>query len=144
MKVLKLALCCGFLLGLSGCESGRYVPVSGVVTLNGTPLVGAMVLFQPTGGNDTGGYGSFARTDSEGRFSLEVAAPKPIPGAKVGKHRVTIGMPEKAQNTTSDAMVKTKVKFKDPVPERYNTKSELDFEVTGKGTDQANFALTSP
>ena len=44
----------GLLLGAAaGCgEKSKYVPVSGVVKLNGQPYPNAVVVFQPVGGKD--------------------------------------------------------------------------------------------
>jgi hypothetical protein len=65
------------LFAIIGCGGVKYVPVSGVVTLDGKPLANAMVLFQPIG--DQGGVGSTAKTDSEGRYKLEASTPVPTP-----------------------------------------------------------------
>lgn len=58
--------------------------VSGVVTLDGTPLAGALVTFQPT----TGGAPSHALTDATGRYDLQYS--RSVAGARVGDHEVTI------------------------------------------------------
>jgi hypothetical protein len=90
---------CAALAGLAalaavGCGGPRYVPVSGVVTLNGKPYPGAVVNFQPvaTGGDAYPGRGSYGHTDSEGRFTLVVD--DKVKGAVVGKHRVRIATRE--------------------------------------------------
>jgi hypothetical protein len=57
----------------SGCQD-NIVPVSGEVTLNGKPLAGAVVTFQPVG-SQTGkspqpvATGSVGRTDALGYYS---------------------------------------------------------------------------
>jgi hypothetical protein len=43
-------------------------------------------------------------------------------------------------NPTGKAMPKL---VKDVIPDRYNTNSILEFEVTSSGTDKANFDLSS-
>jgi hypothetical protein len=143
--ILAIGFCVSWLL--VGCGGATYVPVSGVVTMDGKPLPNAMVFFQPIG--DSGGVGSTAKTDSDGRYKLEASTPIPTTGALVGKHRVTIGsVPSTLSNPNdSDAANpggKAAPKLaKDTIPERYNTKSELEFDVPSSGTDKANFDLKS-
>src|SRR5262249_34965527 len=75
-----------------GCGGGpKVAPVSGRVTLDGQPLAGASVNFQPLsdGNNLNPGPGSYGKTDADGRYSLRVVVDD-RPGAFVGKHRVEI------------------------------------------------------
>jgi hypothetical protein len=65
------------------------VPVSGRVTLDGQPLAGAVVTFQPLRPENPRAGGSTGRTDAQGQFVLTLIDP-PTPGALVGKHIVTI------------------------------------------------------
>ncbi len=76
---------------LAGCgDRVTVAPVSGVVTYAGKPLAGASITTQPIGkGTRDPGSGSFATTDSEGRFELELVKPS-RKGAVVGEHRVMI------------------------------------------------------
>jgi hypothetical protein len=77
---------------IAGCgEKPSIAPVSGIVTLNGTPLAGASIITQPIAAGDSlnAGYGSFATADDEGRFELELVKP-PMKGAIIGEHRVMI------------------------------------------------------
>lgn len=107
---------------LIGCESksAAFAPVSGVVTLDGKPLPGAHVSFQPVGKAENPGLGSVGIADESGRF--ELTTPRRDVGAVRGKHSVVISAPEDHP----------------PLPE-----TDLDFEVPDGGTDQANFNLTS-
>src|SRR3977135_1292047 len=76
----------------AGCHRD-VVPVSGRVTLNGQPLAGAVVTFQPRGNTQSprpAGTGSIGHTNEQGRFSLRMVKPDQ-PGAVVGDHTVTIG-----------------------------------------------------
>lgn len=79
------------LLGvLSGCggkvDSGpALVPVTGKVILDGKPLVGATVTFNPTQG--TPGNGAFGVTDAEGKFTLTDYSLNP--GCPAGDYGVT-------------------------------------------------------
>ncbi len=154
MSRLQAAAVAVVLATLAGCGSGgNYVPVSGVVTYNGEPLKGVQVMFQPmaTTGMDTGGVGSFAMTDDNGRYTLEASTPSPTKGALVGKHRVRIAFPPKAgeaPDNESDVVVPavkggSKLPAQ-PIPAKYNSESKLEFEVPAAGTKDADFKLDGP
>jgi len=65
-------------------------PASGIVTLDGKPLVGATITTQPVATNSrTPGSGSFSHTDDRGHFELELVQPA-MKGAIIGPHRVMI------------------------------------------------------
>ena len=81
-------------LSTVGCQGRSYdvAEVSGRVTLDGKPLADAQVMFQPVATSDKNtspGPGSWGKTDSDGRYRLEIVEPAE-PGAVVGTHRVTI------------------------------------------------------
>lgn len=129
------------LVAALGC-GGRYVPVSGQVTLNGEPLADAYVTFQPMGGptNPEPGPGSHGKTDAEGRFTLLVVGDGRT-GAVVGRHSVSISaytgeIPEPTEERVQ--------KVENKVPERYNAETTLRIEVPAGGTTGANFELVSP
>lgn len=127
----SLLVCSLFVLG---CGQGKDVaPVSGLVTLDGEPLAGASVAFQPIGANP--GSGSYGRTDSEGRFSLQLVNPDE-PGAVVGRHRVSITLSEGESSSDAGPVV-------EKVPARYNRNSELEVEVPAGGADSVRFDLRS-
>lgn len=133
-----------------GCDSGpRYVPVSGVISLNGKPYGEAVVSFQPmaTEGNQNPGRGSSSYTDAEGKFHLKTDDGNE--GAVPGKHRVRIMTkgndmvlfdPEKGSPDSLPAGRKHKI---DPVPPSWNVDSDKEFEVPAKGTDLANFDIVT-
>src|SRR5262245_63020270 len=77
--------------GAAGCGTRGLAPVSGRVTLDGSPAAGVHVSFQPVGseGQKNPGGGSYAITDNDGRFTLKTVD-KDQNGAFVGKHRVEI------------------------------------------------------
>jgi hypothetical protein len=81
------SVCVGIvLLAGTGCGgSGKPVPVQGVVTLDGSPLPRATVLFlhQDAGGRDANGF-----TDADGVFRLSTF--KTDDGALPGKYKVII------------------------------------------------------
>jgi hypothetical protein len=127
------------LISLGGCGSGRFAPVSGTVTLDGKPLPNASVNFQPAESKDSG-LASAGKTDASGRYNLRVVVNN-ASGAVVGKHRVSIST-LKEDDPTKDLPPGT-LPPKDPIPARYNAKSELTFDVPAGGTSKADFTLTS-
>jgi hypothetical protein len=96
---LLAALC---LIALAGCGSTKGGPatieVTGTVTLNGTAVDGASVVFSPEIGSNDGRLASQATTDSTGRFKLSthVGGGKFKSGIVPGKYTVTIAKPDPA------------------------------------------------
>jgi hypothetical protein len=114
-------------------SGGRGLPelgdVSGVVTLDGKPLAGAMVTFVPQiedGDAASHVAPSTGMTDASGRYSLMYV--KDVEGAAVGTHIVMISAP--------------KPNGAESLPRKYNSASELSFEVK-PGNNDAPFELTS-
>lgn len=157
MNRVRLALAAG-LLALGGCNSSPYAlaPVAGLVTLDGKPLAGAAVEFQPSDpGNVNPGPGSSATTGEDGRYTLQVVGGKA--GAVVGPHRVTVsklaaaapkraarGLPEKGGAPAPDAGASEQdAPQLDLVPARYNRATTLKFDVPAGGSQSVDFALTS-
>ena len=134
------------LAAVCGCGGPKFVPVSGVVSLDGKPYDKAVVTFQPIGGSDNPypGRGSSAFTDASGRYELIC---DDVNGAVVGKHRVRImtrgndvvlgstegGTPDDAPTGRSF----------DPIPPEWNALSEKEFDVPAGGTDKANFEIVT-
>ena len=115
-----------------GCGGGT-ANVSGVVTLDGKAVEGATVTFTPDS-KDGGGVGaSYGKTDAEGRFTLRTVSGDKS-GAVVGKHKVTIS--QSLPDPTNPEGI-----AKELIPTRYNTKSDLTFDVPSGGSDKANFEL---
>jgi hypothetical protein len=128
------------LVATSGCSDAQkaLAPVSGVVTLDGKPLAGASVRFQPVApaGETISGKGSYAFCGPDGRFELSTIDDKP--GAVVGDHTVRIYGPKAQANSATDEGGRRPPEI---VPRRYNSQTELKFTVPSDGTDQANFDL---
>jgi hypothetical protein len=108
----------------TGCGGEQFGDVTGRVTLDGEPLVGATVEFQPEGGSPAYGV-----TDEQGRYKLLFSADQQ--GATVGIHRVRImsfneGRPQENER----------------VPARYNRESELVREVK-RGQQTIDFELST-
>lgn len=137
LNLPKCILFSSLLLLLTGCSSGsgEAVPdladVSGVVTMDGSPLVNAKVIFEPL---ETTGKArrraSSATTQEDGSYSLEYN--EDASGASLGKHRVMI---IKLTDNPEDA-------GKQLVPTKYNDKSELTADVKAGG-NTINFDLKS-
>jgi hypothetical protein len=132
------------LITLSGCgKPYKVTPVSGKVTLDGKPLAKASVTFVPMASKENLNPGptSQGATDADGRFTLRIDPD--TPGSVVGKCRIyitTLLTDPIAGDQDAGGPVK---KVKDKVPEKYNQKTELVFDVPPGGTDQANFDLKS-
>lgn len=109
----------------AGCRSSDLpdlAEVSGTVTLDGKPLAGATVIFQPV----EGGRSSQGRTDASGRYELVYL--RDIEGAIVGQHEVSI-------TTFSEESPEERV------PAKYNRQTELLVEVAPGAENELNFEL---
>ena len=98
------------LVPLVGCAKSDRPPLGGVhgtVTLDGQPLAGAIVTFEPV----EPGRGSMAMTDAQGKYELIYI--RDDKGAKPGAHRVQI--------TTSNANAGKP----ELLPPRYNAQTTL-------------------
>ena len=125
-----------------GCSAAKFAPVSGKVTLNGKALPNATVTFQPEGKEP--GPGSIGTTDAEGKYVLKMATGEAA-GAVVGKHKVSITAGGDAGSDSSAPPTPGKApNSPPPLPEEYNAKTKLTFDVPAGGTTTANFDLTSP
>jgi hypothetical protein len=123
----NLALCAILLMLFLGCSRGNQPElgnVHGRVTIDGKPLSGVVVSFQPI----QGGRQSSGETDDQGGYELIYL--RDIQGAKVGKHRVAVG--------SSDLVTPPKKRL----PARYNAKTTLEAEVR-PGDNEIDFPLTS-
>ncbi|MBA4065906.1 MAG: hypothetical protein C0501_19740 [Isosphaera sp.] len=121
-------------LCLAGCGGGPE-PVSGVVTLDGTPVEGAAVTFAPEAGDGGGVGGSYGRTGPDGRYTLKTVVGD-RPGAARGKHRVTVS------KTTADP-ANPDGRVREAIPARYTTPGALTVDVPAGGTTAADLVLTT-
>jgi hypothetical protein len=143
---MRLRFCVGLVLVvLFGCSSKSYkvAQVSGRVTLDGKPLPKASVTFAPMASkeNQNPGPTSHGLTDADGRFTLIFDTS--TTGSVVGKCRVyitTLQTDPAADERDAGGPVK---RVRDKVPEKYNQKTELVYDVPAGGTDKANFDLKS-
>jgi hypothetical protein len=127
------AFCLVFAVGCGG--SNTFVPVSGVVKLDGKPLSNAHIVFQPESSGGPSAEGSFAFTDASGAYKLRTMTSDQT-GAVVGKHRVEINLVVESDDRDPKTRPQAKV-----LPAKYNRNTELSFDVPKAGTDQANFEL---
>ena len=111
---------------VSGCGRGGpdVAPVRGHVTLDGRPLVGADIEFQPEDGRPP----ASGRTDQDGYY--ELLYKRGVIGAPVGKHTVRLSFYRNAVANPPN------------IPDRYNKQSELHEEVK-PGQNEINFDLKS-
>ena len=138
----RLLLGC-VLVAVVGCGAPqlKFAPVSGKVTLNGKPLAGASVTFEPVTEPGTTPLppSSFGKTDQNGEFTLQAVGGEN--GALVGKHRVMI-LSKDEQAATGDERRRVE-RVVEKLPRKYNADSELTFDVPPGGTTEAVFQLTS-
>jgi hypothetical protein len=131
--ITQRAYCCAAIAAavvfaaLPGCrQSDRPTlgMVAGTVTLDGRPLAGANLVFEPV----EGGRASTGYTDANGRYELFYI--RRDKGAKVGRHKVVI-------NAGDPDSGKAEI-----VPPRYNQNTTLEAEVKA-GDNTLDFALTT-
>ncbi|TWT30017.1 transthyretin-like family protein [Blastopirellula retiformator] len=134
------------LLGLPGCGGPSDQPdlgrVHGTITIDGTPLSGVVVVFQPESGRPAHG-----RTDANGQYELTYI--RDTRGTKVGRNRVEIAPSEEEDEPAQDESDTEEVQRSRPtksgkprIPARYNIKSELEADVQ-PGDNTFDFELTS-
>jgi hypothetical protein len=136
MRQTRYWTICGIvtLAMLAGCgRSGpELAPVGGRVTLDGQPIYGAQLRFQPEGS----GSPSYGSTDREGQF--ELAYKRGQKGALIGWHTVHIEMNREVVGPTGETTKRPK-----SLPARYNTQSELRREVMPDAENEIDFELES-
>ena len=130
---------CLLLAGCSDTPTSRLVPISGVITMDGQPLVGALVEFEPVpgrAGDPSFNPSSSGTTDGEGRFWLDTPFGA---GAVAGEHVVKIWETVEVESDEElDPNKKLELRL---LPEF--SKQGLPFTVPEEGTREADFALQS-
>jgi hypothetical protein len=101
--------------------------------MDGKPLADATVVFVPENGRPSG-----ARTDEDGHYVLNFAQQRK--GAIPGTSTVRILTMRDADRDENGQVIPGR---KETVPARYNTDSELTFEVEPGKKNVANFELES-
>lgn len=153
----RLACCaCLFSLALlTGCTGSEEVsdrpkthPVTGTVLLDGAPVEGAQVAFNPEG---VDAEGAFGRTDAEGRYELTTFDSGD--GAVAGNYVVTImkfDAPPSTEAASEEEYVPPEVSGARPsapknlLPAQYSdrAKSGLTATVAAEGENTFDFNLT--
>jgi hypothetical protein len=141
----RVALAILVLVALPGCGGTKGGPatidVTGTITLNGTPVDGATVLFSPDIGSSDGRLASQATTDAEGRFKLSthVGGGKLKSGIVPGKYVIAISKLDTApaKNTFSPPKNLLLPKYADPKT------SLLTAEVVSGKANDFSFPLKS-
>lgn len=145
-----------------GCGGGKdpnrpkTCPVSGIVTLSGTPVEGATVNFQLAGGKTS----SLGMTDASGKYTLSTFGGSD--GARPGDYKVSIvkydrqavqtpppgqlapgGIDEKTYAPPQATGANEPAVPKNRLPEKYANPetSQLTAKVDDKGKNEINFAL---
>ena len=92
---------------IAGCQKNPLVPVEGSVTLDGMPVTGMIICFDPQ--DETQGNGALGHVGDDSRFSLLDARGEP--GAYVGKYRISFYpalKTGKAENDPADVVATPK------------------------------------
>ena len=137
-RLLLLAACLLAVVSLGcGPRGPSLGQVTGTVTLDGKPLPGVSVTFMPESGGVASGI-----TDASGKYEITHSDGK---GAPVGKNKVAVktmnapaaavdisqlpsDSPEYAKMMASGGADYAKT-VTEPIPEKYNAKTELQFDV---------------
>ena len=128
---LFLAACVFHSCGSSGPEIGA---VTGTVLLDGRPVEGAMLIFEPK----KGGRSSTALTDASGKYELKYIGDRM--GALIGEHQVRI---TKFTKTTYEDNGKVREKgIPEIFPKTANSESNLTANVVA-GSNTFDFDLKS-
>jgi hypothetical protein len=129
-------------LGCAPSDQPELGQVSGTITLDGKPLSGIGVVFQPESGRPARGM-----TNAEGKYELTYI--RQTKGTKVGLNRVEIAPNEDAgaeddesSEDVSKASSKQSISGKPVIPARYNVRSELKVDVKS-GQNTFDFKLES-
>ncbi len=117
---------------LGGCHRGNpnFAQVYGQVRLDGEPLAGALVEFEPENGSP-----SYGVTDPYGRYTLRFNHQQS--GALIGRHTVRIT----TRRSSIDEQGKPVI-LPEKVPPQYNWRSTLQVEVR-PGSNRHDFDLKS-
>jgi hypothetical protein len=89
-------VCAWAALAAAGCGGPRHVPVSGTATVEGKPLAGLVISFNPdpARGNDAR-VSCVGRIGADGKFSLiSDDGFKVTKGARLGWYKVTVSAPD--------------------------------------------------
>lgn len=124
--------------GCSQDDGMNRKPLSGTVTVDGTPIPNGSISFEPL---SSGGLGSGAMIQS-GKYSIEQKD-----GLPPGKYRVRITGNDGKQFASSPGTLPgdedMPAETKELVPAEWNASSDKDIEVTDGGPNQFDFPIKS-
>lgn len=124
---LLVAVLASLLFGFLGCGGGDgKVPVSGVVTFDGSPMPDGYITFTPEGGGTPE-----AAPIAAGNYQVAV---------KPGTHRVEVEASRFVGEKNPIMGLQPREQY---VPARYNSETSLRSEVTPTGENVFSFDLTS-
>lgn len=111
---------------IAGCGGDQLpvVPVTGTVTLDGQPLAGALVEFQPY---DPQGSPSYGSTDDKGKYELAFSHTRK--GAWVGEHLVRISTRNENERVP------------EKLPPRYHAESDVKRQVKADEDNVLDFNI---
>jgi hypothetical protein len=137
------------LLAFFGCSEATsgpaLVPAEGVVTLDGKPLAGVQVMFDPQG--ETRGQRTYGKTDAEGKFAI--APPAGRKGTPAGEYRVVMSKLVKPDGSDFIPDPKSGPEdtggFRELLPPAYSdpAQTQLRAEIPAGGTKSLEFKLNS-
>jgi hypothetical protein len=147
------------LVGCGSSDLPNTVPVTGTVTMDGTPVDGATVNFL----SEQGSIVSGGTTDASGKFSLTTTVgSQSVPGAVVGSHGVAVVKTESSgqemadpndleatkammEKMTTNPAVTSEFKAKYVIPQKYNNpaQSQIKAQVTEAGPNDIKIELSS-
>ena len=120
------------LAAMVGCGGPKYVPVSGVVTLDGSPVANAGVMFVPIEEGPT----AAGTTDSNGRFHLKTINRT---GVIARRYRVVVSKQEVTPAANpSGSLIPMDVRVKWIVPEKFS-KAETSGLTADAASDHTEF-----
>jgi hypothetical protein len=89
LKWLTLVPCLGLIAGCSKHDGLERAPITGILTVQGTPLPGATVLFIPVQGSQTQGAGAIGTSGPDGKFQV-VSSRQDDAGIPPGEYSVAV------------------------------------------------------
>lgn len=124
-------------LAIVGCNSKNSgIEVTGNVQFNGQPLKNGLIHFEPMDGKGI----SAARQVEDGKYEFSADS-----DMKPGKYKVSIRATPPDSGLDADAAMNRgpQPPFVDPIPKKFNDKTELTVEVTTDGPNKFDFDLKS-
>lgn len=126
--------------GCGGVDGPELASVSGTVTVNGDPVEGLVIEFQPADGPPASGI-----TDESGKYALTATGGRS--GAQLGVNQVRVkGRPANTSEEVMSEMAAEEgtdleaLKSLPVIPPKYNEESELEADVQ-PGSNEFNFPL---